>query len=72
MSGFGNDHARKRNGSKISVFYAPTAPQEPSERVGYDLQDASNPASATRPDYGLAPLSDEEVRQLPAAHQFSS
>lgn len=73
MSGFSDKSARKRAGSRIDVARRHAARQQQSE--SFESNESFGFGSKqmmSQFNYGIAPLSDEEVRLLPVAHQYSS
>ncbi|MFN0217985.1 MAG: hypothetical protein ACKVP4_04110 [Hyphomicrobium sp.] len=73
MSGFANDNARKRTDSKLGVVRPQATRQQFSQNFGSAacINAAPTPIMSQF-NSGVSPLSDEEVRLLPIAHQYSS
>jgi hypothetical protein len=73
MSGFANDNARKRTDSRLGVVRPRATRQQFSQDLGLDgCIDAAPAPMMSQFNSGVSPLSDEEVRRLPIAHQYSS
>ncbi|MGQ0457067.1 MAG: hypothetical protein ACT4OU_08390 [Hyphomicrobium sp.] len=73
MSGFSYKSARKRAGSKLGAISRQAARRQHSGEFGSDAGFGFGPMQMmSQFDYGISPLSEEEVRRLPVAHQYSS
>lgn len=73
MTKIANEKTLMGNASTLSVIRASATRQQVTEDFGSALDAGLRSGQMmSQINYGTAPLSDEEVRRLPVAHQYSS